>query len=151
MASVSNLQETTVRPHLPGSKLWRCTLCNRDMQDISKANHLAGKAHARVLKSGGLSSLIGPSHHAVVPLQQKASLSRASFLPSSPTTVTDGPLDNFFHSYPSFHYKASTPPATSFNSLRNHLAERHRWPRDSSERNELWERYQDALTQEFNR
>lgn len=189
MASASNLQETTaesqaaVLSQLSGSKLWRCTLCNREMQDASKADHLAGKAHARKLKLVGPLSPIVPSHPSstvvsgttVVPkakpkkrqtanttdnplptswtcpscddvfsMKQKASHSCAGSVPKS------SPLDNFFRSYPSFRYNASTPPATSFNFLRNHLAKIHKWPRESSERERLWELYQDVITEEFN-
>lgn len=185
MASASNPQESTVEPHaalsthLPGPKLWRCTLCNREMQSVSKADHLAGKAHARELKLSHASSTVVsgttvvhktpskkrqtanntknpqqkswtcPSCHAVVSLKQKAS-HPCSFIPKSSTAGIDGPLDNFFHSYPSFHYNASTPPSTSFNSLRTHLTKRHRWPPKCREHDELWEQYQDALTEEFN-
>lgn len=195
MASTSSLQETTVEPQtaalaqLSGSKLWRCTLCNREMQHVSKADHLAGRAHARKLKLAGPLNPIVPSHasstvvpgttvaHSTKPkkgqtanppdnpqptswacpscdnvfsLQQKASHSCAGFISKSSIPLTYGPLDKFFRSYPSFHYKASTPPATSFNSLRNHLAKLHKWPQRSSERDNLWQQYQDVLTEEFN-
>lgn len=176
---------------LSGSKLWRCTLCNREMQDVSKADHLAGKGHARKMKLFGPSSPIVPSHASstvisgttvvvrnakpkkcqtpnitdssqptswtcpscgeAFSLKQKTSHSCAGSIPSkSSNPLSYGPLDNFFRSYPSYHYNASTPPAASFNALRNHLAKLHKWPHRSSERDRLWEQYQDVLTEEFN-
>lgn len=190
MASTSQMRVTTVEPQaavsdqLPPSNLWRCTVCDREMQHVSKADHLAGKAHARELKFVGPLSPIVPSHASstvvsgatvaqntkpknhrapntnenpqptswtcpscdnVFSLKQKTSHSCAYSIPKS-----SGPLDNFFRSYPSFHYDASTPPATSFNSLRDHLAKLYKWPHKCSERDRLWGRYQDALTEEFN-
>lgn len=195
MAAAINLQETTVEPQtavlaqISGSKLWRCTLCNREMPHVSKADHLAGRAHARELKLVGPLSPIAPSHASstvvagttvahnakskkrqtanttdnpqptswtcpscddVFSLKQKASHSCAGSISKSSIPLTYGPLDKFFRSYPSFHYNASTPPATSFNSLRIHLAKLHKWPRGSSERDRLWEKYQNVLTEEFN-
>lgn len=195
MASTSHLRVTTVEPQtavldqLPASKLWRCTLCDREMQYVSKADHLAGKAHARELKFVGPLSPIVSSHASstvvsgatvaqntkpkkrreqnttenpqptswtcpscddVFSLKQKASHSCANSISKSLVPLIYGPLDNFFRSYPTFHYNASLPPATSFHSLRDHLAKLHKWPRKFSERDRLWERYQDVLTEEFN-
>ncbi len=45
----------------PSTVLWTCTLCNREMQDISKVDHLAGKAHARKLISKPSAGLV-PLH-----------------------------------------------------------------------------------------
>lgn len=190
MSSTSHPWKTTVEPQaavldqLPASKLWRCTVCDREMQYVSKADHLAGKAHARELKLVGPTSppvtshpsstvVLGatvaqhtkpkkrgapntiensqstswtcPSCNGVFSLKQKASHSCAGSIPKS-----SGPLDNFFRSYPSFHYNASTPPATSFKSLEDYLAKLYKWPEESPERKRLWKRYQDALTAEFN-
>jgi len=89
-----------------------------------------------------------PSCNAVVTFRQKASHSCSSS-DSKPSTI-DGPLDNFFHFYHSFHYDASTPPAISFELLQKHLQKRHKWSREGPECKKLWHRYQAALTQEFN-
>lgn len=188
MASTSHLRETSAEPQaavldqLPESKLWRCAVCNREMQYVSKADHLAGKAHAREQKLVGPLSPIVPSHasskvlntkqtkrrapnttenpqrklwtcpscHNVFSFKQKASHFCADPIPKSLIPLNYTPLDNFFRSYPSFHYNASTPSAVSFNSLRDHLVKLHKWHQGSSERDRLWERYQDVLTEEFN-
>lgn len=195
MASTSHLRETTAEPQaavldqLLESKLWRCAVCNREMQYVSKADHLAGKAHAREQKLVGPLSPIVPSHasskvlsgatveqytnpkkrqapnttenpqpkwwtcpscHNVFSLKQKASHFCADTIQKSSIPLNYSPLDNFFRSYPSFHYNASKPPAISFTSLRDHLAKLHKWHQGSSERDRLWERYQDVLTEEFN-
>jgi len=168
-----------------GSALWTCTICNREMQNVSKVDHLAGKAHARKLISEPLTLLVPlhvrstmsgtlvaneakerkiaeskstanrvlqswtcPSCIAIITFQQKPSHSCSSY--DSKNSTIDGPLDSFFHSYRSFHYDASTPPAISFECLQNHLQTRHRWARDDPEREKLWHHYQAALTQEFN-
>ena len=169
----------------PSAVLWTCTICNREMQGISKDDHLAGKAHARKLihkpstilaplhvnyaTSGTsevnetkeeriakpesiahrlLQSWACPSCNVIVPFRQKAAHYCSSS--DSKASITDGPLDNFFHLYPSFRYDASTPPAISFGSLQKHLQKRHKWSRESPKCKEIWHRYQMALTQEFN-
>ena len=168
-----------------GGALWTCTLCNQQMQHVSKGDHLAGKTHAKKLiseqsillvpphvkstvsmtlvankakerkiaKSKSTANRVSqswtcPSCNAIVTFQQKESHFCSNYN-SKPSTI-DGPLDSFFHLYQSFHYDASTPPAISFKLLQNHLQKRHRWAHDDPEREELWHRYQAALTQEFN-
>ena len=51
-----------------GGALWICTLCDREMQLVSKADHLAGKTHAKKLISGPSILLI--------PLQVRSTTSR---------------------------------------------------------------------------
>ena len=185
MQTKVKLQDAVTVSALPGTALWTCTLCNREMQDVSRVDHLAGKAHARkpisepstiliplhvnstvsdksrvnktkekrVAKpnstaSSLLQSWTCPSCNAVIIFRQKASHS-CSDSDSKPST-TDGPLDNFFHFYHSFHYDAATPPAISFEFLQDHLQKRHKWSRNGPKCKELWHRYQTALTQEFN-
>ncbi|KAL8653158.1 MAG: hypothetical protein Q9210_002259 [Variospora velana] len=169
----------------PSAVLWTCTLCNREMQESSKVDHLAGKAHAkklisepstvlvlphvdctpsgtsevnktkekRIAKSKStasrqLQSWTCPSCSIVVTSRQRVSHSCSSSDPKPSTN--DGPLDNFFHTYHSFHYDAGIPPAISFESLQTHLQKRHKWSRKGPECKELWHHYQAALTQEFN-
>lgn len=171
----AKLWNAVTAPTPPSTLLWTCTLCNREMQDVSKVNHLAGKAHARKLIHVN-STILGtpevnkikekriaqsnstanhlaqswtcPSCNVVITFRQKASHSCPSS-DSKPSTI-DGPLDDFFHFYHSFHYDASTPPAISFESLQKYLQKRHKWSRESPECKELWHCYQAALTQEFN-
>lgn len=47
----AKLWNAVTAPAPPSTLLWTCTLCNREMQDVSKVDHLAGKAHARKLIS----------------------------------------------------------------------------------------------------
>jgi ribosomal protein S26 len=58
---------------------------------------------------------------------------------------TETPLDGFFHSFPTFDYDPSLPPATSYANLRRHEG----WRRNSVASNEAWYRYQDALQSEL--
>ena len=146
--------------------LWICKVCDRIMHENSKSDHLAGKAHAQklVFESSILptppyeistkpvipiqTTLTCPSCKAVFTIHEKP-YHRCSSSESKPSAV-DGPLDRFFHFYPSFHYDPSAPPATSFRLLQNHLQQRHRWARKSPENDKLWCNYQAALTKEFN-
>ena len=181
----AKLQDAVAVLAPPGAVPWTCTLCNREMQDASRDDHLAGKAHARKLKPEPSTVLVPlhinstlsrtaevdktkdkriaklssaanrlllswtcPSCNAIITSRQKASHSCSSSDPKPLTT--DGPLDNFFHFYHSFHYDASTPPAISFESLQTHLQKRHKWSSEGPECKELWHHYQAALTQEFN-
>ncbi|KAL8981836.1 MAG: hypothetical protein Q9177_005453 [Variospora cf. flavescens] len=89
-----------------------------------------------------------PSCSVVVKSRQRVSHSCSRSDPKPSTN--DGPLDNFFHTYHSFHYDACMPPAISFESLQTYLQKRHKWSRKGPECKELWHRYQAALTQEFN-
>ena len=43
--------DTVAIPASPSAVLWTCTICNREMPDISRVDHLAGKSHARMLIS----------------------------------------------------------------------------------------------------
>ena len=181
----AKLWDAVTRSAPPSAALWTCTLCDREMQDVSKVDHLAGKAHARKLisepttvlvplhvnstisgtsevknpkekriaksnstASRQLQSRICPSCSAVITSRQRTSHSCSSSDPRPSTN--DGPLDEFFHIYHSFHYDASIPPGISFESLQTHLRKRHKWSRESPECKELWHHYQAALTQEFN-
>ena len=146
-----------------GAAVWICEVCDRMMQEASKSDHLAGKAHAQKLSSirpdppHAISTkpvipiqttLTCPSCKAVLTIHEKTN-HHCSSSESKPSAI-DGPLDSFFHSHPSFHYDPSAPPATSFRLLRNHLQQRHKWGRKSPENDRLWRNYQAALTQEFN-
>ena len=149
-----------------GAASWKCKVCGRKMQEGSKPDHLAGKAHAKKLmsKSSVLPDHLHitspkpvtsvkktwscPSCNVVFATQEKA-YHRCFSSESKPSTI-DGPLDKFFCIYPSFHYDPSAPPATSFGLLRNHLQKRYRWAVKGPENGELWRNYQAALTQEFN-
>lgn len=51
-----------------GGALWTCTLCNREMQNVSKVDHLAGKTHAR--------KLVSEPSTLPVPLHVKSTMSR---------------------------------------------------------------------------
>lgn len=68
MSSTNHLRKSTVEPQaalldqLPASKLWRCTVCDREMQHVSKVDHLAGKSHAQELKLVGQSNPIMESY-----------------------------------------------------------------------------------------
>lgn len=173
----------TISGSVPSSAvLWTCTLCDREMQESSKDDHLAGKAHARKLISEPSTVLVLPHVNctpsgtsevkkikenriakskstasrelrsrtcpscSVVFTSRPHSCSRSNTKPST----NDGRLDNFFHTYHSFHYDACIPPAISFESLQTHLQKRHKWSRKGPECKELWHHYQAALTQEFN-
>ena len=143
--------------------VWICKVCDRMMHEGSKSDHLAGKAHAHKQSSirpdpphdistkpviPTQKTLTCPSCKAVLTIHEKTN-HRCSSSESKPSAI-DGPLDRFFHSYSSFHYDPSAPPATSFRLLRNHLQQRHKWARKSPENDELWCSYQAALTKEFN-
>ena len=58
---------------------------------------------------------------------------------------TKTPLDAFFHSFPTFDYDSSLPPATSYADLQRLEG----WPRGSTTSNDAWHRYQDALQSEL--
>lgn len=136
------------------------------MHEGSKSDHLAGKAHAQKLMFE-LSILPDPPHDIstkpVIPIKttltcpscktmftiHEKTYHRCSSSESKPSAI-DGPLDRFFHFYPSFYYDSFAPPATSFRLLRNHLQQRYRWARQSPENYDLWCSYQAALTKEFN-
>ena len=55
------------------------------------------------------------------------------------------PLDIFFHSFPTFEYDPSLPPATSYAALRAHEG----WRRGDLASKDAWNRYQDALASEL--
>ena len=146
--------------------LWLCKVCDRMMHEGSKSDHLAGKAHAQKLMVES-SILPDPPHDIstkpVIPIQKtltcpsckavfpthKKTHHRCSSSEPKPSAI-DGPLDRFFHFYPSFNYDPSTPPATSFGLLQKHLQQRYKWARKSPENDDLWRTYQAALTKEFN-
>ena len=149
-----------------GAAFWICKVCDRMMHENSKSDHLAGKAHAKCLMSD---SPVLPDHlhdvstKPVMPIEitwtcpscnavfaiQERTYHHCSSSQSKPSAI-DGPLDEFFGFYPSFDYDASVPPATSFGLLRDHLRQRYKWAHKSPESEELWRRYQAALTHEFN-
>ncbi|TEY47671.1 hypothetical protein BOTCAL_0302g00190 [Botryotinia calthae] len=58
---------------------------------------------------------------------------------------TETPLDVFFHSFPTFDYDPSLPPATSYTDLRRHEG----WHRGSAVSDDAWNKYQDALNSEL--
>ncbi|CAG8972327.1 hypothetical protein HYALB_00001730 [Hymenoscyphus albidus] len=58
---------------------------------------------------------------------------------------TETPLDVFFHSFPTFDYNPSLPPATSYANLRRHKG----LYRGSDASTDAWNRYQDALQSEL--
>jgi hypothetical protein len=58
---------------------------------------------------------------------------------------TGTPLDVFFHSFPTFDYDPSLPPATSYANLRKHEG----WQRSSAASDDAWNKYQDALQSEL--
>jgi len=60
--------------------------------------------------------------------------------------LPDTPLNRFFHSFPTFRYNPNLPPAESYTQLQNFS----RWGYDSPESRESWDRYQNALREEFN-
>ncbi len=149
-----------------GAASWMCKVCDRMMQEGSRSDHLAGKAHTKKLMSESsvlLDHLYGISIEPVTPVKKtwtcpsckavfaihEKTYHRCSSSESKPSTI-DGPLDKFFRFDPSFYYNPSAPPATSFGMLKNHLQQRYRWARKSPENDELWRSYQAALTQEFN-
>lgn len=149
-----------------GGPFWVCEVCDRMMLQGSKSDHLAGKAHAKTLKSK--SSVLSdyshdipaksvtptkktwtcPSCKAVLAIQEKRHHHCSSSEPK--LSALEGPLDEFFRFYPSFFYDPSVPPATSFKLLRTHQQRQYRWAHKSIEDDELWRSYQAALTQEFN-
>ena len=74
---------------------------------------------------------------------------------TSTPSISENPLDEFFHSFPKFPYDACAPPATSYKNLRAQLRRWHdwdgKWPTTWEEYlQEVAARYQAALTQEFN-
>ena len=157
---------TPSRLSLTSAALWICKVCDRMMHEDSKSDHLAGKAHAQKLMFES-SILPDPPHDIstkpVIPIKttltcpscktvftiHEKTYHRCSSSESKPSSI-DGPLDRFFHFYPSFYYDPSAPPASSFGLLRNHLQQRFRWARKSPENDDLWCSYQAALTKEFN-
>lgn len=73
--------------------------------------------------------------------------------PSAPPAL--GPLDAFFLSFPTFPYDPTIPPASSFRSFQAGLSNWNDFDKSACStwneyKNDVWERYQAALTQEFN-
>lgn len=66
----AKLWDAVTRSAPPSTVLWICTLCDREMQDISKVDHLAGKAHAR--------KLISEPKTVLVPLHVNSTISGTS-------------------------------------------------------------------------
>ncbi|KAI4151903.1 MAG: hypothetical protein LQ341_000817 [Variospora aurantia] len=122
-----------------------CTPSGTSEVNKTKENRIA---KSKSTASRQLRSWTCPSCSVVVTSRQRVSHSCSRSDPKPSTN--DGPLDNFFHTYHSFHYDACIPPAISFESLQTHLQKRHKWSRKGPECKELWHRYQAALTQEFN-
>lgn len=60
-------------------------------------------------------------------------------------SVSETPLDAFFHSFPTFEYDPSQPPATSYARLQAHEG----WRRGEAASIDAWDRYQDALEVEL--
>ncbi len=170
----SSMIQTEVKPaHTTPSRLsstgsasWMCKVCDRMMQEVSRSDHLAGKAHTKKLMSESsvlLDHLHGISIEPATPVKKawtcpsckavfanhEKTYHRCSS-PESKLSTIDDPLDKFFRSDPSFYYDPSAPPATSFGMLQKHLQQRYRWAHKSPENDELWRNYQAALTQEFN-
>lgn len=146
-----------------GTTSWVCKTCDRTMHEHSKLEHLAGKAHAKMLGSKSMIPLEDacrkplisvknfwtcPSCKAILEVPKKA-YHHCSISESKASNI-DGPLDEFFHSFASFHYVPSAPPATSFGLLQRYLQQQLKWTHESRENEELWRAYQAALTEEFN-
>ena len=113
-----------------GPTLWRCQICDREMQQISREDHLAGKPHADVSRKE---------------LFAKRKKSKKSKKVDKPLSV--GPLDAFFYSYLGSQHDPSLPPATAYKRLK----EIKRWHRNDPEGEEAWHGYRVALVGEFNR
>ena len=157
---------TPIKLNPAEATLWTCKVCDRAMHEGSKSAHLAGKAHAKKLKSDSSVLLDHPHVSSTKPMAPETKTwtcpsckavclirekmyhrcARSMFKAST----VDGPLDEFFSFYPSFHYDPSVPPATSFRLLQSHLQQRNRWARESPENDETWYGYQAALIEEFN-
>jgi hypothetical protein len=69
----------------------------------------------------------------------------ARSIAKTPSNSTCETLDAFFHSFPTFEYDPSQPPATSYARLRAHEG----WQRGKAASTDAWDRYQDALEGEL--
>lgn len=138
-----------------GNLPWTCDVCDREMHENSMSAHLAGKDHARKTLTKSTIEPVKPSigtgaslsSESASPIDQKARLCCSKS--NSINSIEDGPLDYFFHSYPSFRYDHRLSPAISFKLLRAHLQKRRGWKFKGSKDRQLWCRYQDSLKQEF--
>ena len=95
-----------------------------------------------------------PGCKTVVATHQKAA-HKCARPGSSVETPKVGPLDRFFRSFPSFPYDAQKSPDASFGQLLSGLRTWHTWNKKNPStwelyRKEVRERYQTALTHEFN-
>jgi hypothetical protein len=95
-----------------------------------------------------------PHCRTVLAMHQKAAHHCVRPGPST-QAPTIGPLDRFFHSFPSYPYDACKSPDVSFSRLLSGLSKWHTWDHKNPNTWELYrkqvkEEYQTALTHEFN-
>ncbi|CAG8983212.1 hypothetical protein HYALB_00004040 [Hymenoscyphus albidus] len=158
---------------------WSCAACDIEMGIQNKDSHLSGKRHAVAMlsQSEGSNSATSSSSQTAIPvpesigdhgsklqLQHQGIAARKSckandqviqkIIQTVPTPHS-GPLDSFFGTFIGFLYDVSLPPSDSFRLLRYRGGSWHHWNPNTYEtrneyENELWERYQAALTSEFN-
>ena len=110
--------------------LWLCQICDREMQQISKDDHLAGKAHADMSRK-----------------KQFANRKGSKKSKKADKHLSIGPLDAFFYSYLGSQHDPSLPPAAAYKRLRKIK----RWHDEDREGKEARDRYTAALVEEFNR
>lgn len=139
----SNICET--RPYMPHplsarpvhTSSFKCEICGRSFSsdEALQQHQRASPVHALSFEC----KTCDRSFSSDEALQQHLRDSKAH--QETPNT----PLDAFFHSFPTFVYDSSLPPATSYNHLQKHQG----WIRGQSDSKEAWDRYQDALEEEL--
>ncbi|CAG8949873.1 hypothetical protein HYFRA_00004201 [Hymenoscyphus fraxineus] len=145
-------------PHQPPTpevkERWSCAACDIEMSIQNKDSHLSGKRHAVAMlsQSEGRNSATSSSSQTAIPVPNDQVIQKIIHTVSTPHS---GPLDSFFGSFIGFLYDVSLPPSDSFRLLRYRGGSWHHWNPNTYEtrkeyENELWERYQAALTSEFN-
>ena len=137
---------------------WTCNICSMVMPVAYGPYHLVGDEHIeRLTASLSGISLNQPDsvtigspvtqnsnkNNEVQPRRRKSHRSQSSRKASSIENNT--PLDRFFLSFSAFNYNPSLPPATSYKRLQKE----QRWHRNDPASEEGWDRYQNALTEEF--
>jgi hypothetical protein len=137
---------------------WTCNICSMVMPVAYGPYHLVGDEHIeRLTASISGISLNQPNSVTIgSPVTQNSNEDgevqprrrkshRSQSLRGTGSIKSSTPLDRFFLSFPAFNYDPSLPPATSYKCLQK----QQRWHRNDPASEEGWDRYQNALTEEF--
>lgn len=124
------------------SDIWVCSICQQAMSVSYGPYHLIEDSHIeRLLVHVSLTTKTA----SFITTQQHPKVSGTPSAENTAAALGVSPINAFFESFPSFEFDPTITPSESYRLLEKHRKRHSR----SAQSDEIWDEYQEALTEEF--